>query len=182
MGSIKRWDEILKSVKNIKVPMVAEIGVDNGKTSKQLLAQHQGLILYMVDWWQKPPADNTYAHSGASIAIQDNNYFSRTEQNCRAIANQYKKRAFILKGDSVKQAELIDAGKLDLVFIDADHSYEGCKRDILAWKSKVKKGGYVSGHDYAHPDQGEVKKAVDEIFGSDKIILGENRTWFYKVV
>ena len=38
----------------------------------------------------------------------------------------------------------------DFIFIDADHTYEGCKGDILDWYPKVKKGGVLCGHDYVH--------------------------------
>lgn len=36
----------------------------------------------------------------------------------------------------------------DLVYIDADHSYEGCLRDINDWYPKVKKGRFLLGDDY----------------------------------
>ncbi len=36
----------------------------------------------------------------------------------------------------------------DLIYIDADHSYEGCLRDIEDWYPKVKKGGFLLGDDY----------------------------------
>lgn len=36
---------------------------------------------------------------------------------------------------------------VDMVFIDADHSYEGVKRDYEAWFDKIKKGGYFAFHD-----------------------------------
>jgi predicted O-methyltransferase YrrM len=35
----------------------------------------------------------------------------------------------------------------DLVFIDADHTYEGVAQDIKDWMPKLKKGGYLFGHD-----------------------------------
>jgi murein L,D-transpeptidase YafK len=181
MSGLKRWDEIYKRIKGIKIPMVAEVGVDNAKLSKQLLLKHSGLVLYMIDWWQQPPNGSSYAKSDASIVKKDKNYFIKTYENCKSIANQFKKRCKILRGESAAMAANIDDNSLDLVFIDADHSYEGCKHDIKAWLPKVKKGGYISGHDYNHPDQGEVKKAVDEMFGKD-IVLGENRCWFHKVV
>jgi hypothetical protein len=51
----------------------------------------------------------------------------------------------------------------DIVFIDADHSYEGVMSDVFAWKNKCK---ILCGHDYyedinIHPG---VKKAIDELF------------------
>jgi predicted O-methyltransferase YrrM len=37
---------------------------------------------------------------------------------------------------------------VDLLFIDADHSYKGVKRDFDAWFPKVKNGGVICFHDY----------------------------------
>ena len=50
-----------------------------------------------------------------------------------------------------------------------NHSYEGVKKDIKLWKNKVKKGGVLAGHDYdpAGKTWAQVKKAVDESFGSE---------------
>ena len=48
---------------------------------------------------------------------------------------------------SVDAAATFADGSLDFVFIDADHSYEAAKADIAAWRSKVKPGGILCGHD-----------------------------------
>lgn len=37
---------------------------------------------------------------------------------------------------------------LDAVYIDADHSYEGCYNDLQLAFKKVRSGGYIAGHDY----------------------------------
>jgi hypothetical protein len=56
----------------------------------------------------------------------------------------------------------------DLIYVDADHSYEGCKKDMEAWWPKVKPGKFFTGDDYSHshaPVTGmkfEVIRAVDE--------------------
>lgn len=62
---------------------------------------------------------------------------------------------------SLESAKLYPDRSLDFVFIDASHEYEDVKQDILSWYPKVKKGGYIAGHDYTTFDG--VQKAVDEI-------------------
>jgi len=43
--------------------------------------------------------------------------------------------------------------KLDFIFIDGDHSYEGAKRDHNLWGGRVKKGGLIVHHDMASSRQ-----------------------------
>ena len=57
--------------------------------------------------------------------------------------------------------------KIDFLWIDGDHSYEGVKKDIYHWTPLVKKGGFICFHDYR--DAPRVKKAVDELTTSGKI-------------
>lgn len=38
--------------------------------------------------------------------------------------------------------------EIDLLLIDADHTYEAVKKDILQWWPKIKAGGLVLFHDY----------------------------------
>ena len=52
---------------------------------------------------------------------------------------------------------------LDFVFLDGDHSYDGLKKDIIAWLPKVKKGGIICGHDFCLADSGVIQ-AVTELF------------------
>lgn len=83
-------------------------------------------------------------------------------QNDPAVVNNVLYELFLSNIESVKQVitpirmASVDAAKtysdesLDVVFIDAGHSYEAVKADILAWYPKVKRGGYIAGHDYPH--------------------------------
>lgn len=52
----------------------------------------------------------------------------------------------IIKGDTSTSIDKVSE-PVDFLFIDADHSYEGCKKDWEAWSPKVKIGGIVAFHD-----------------------------------
>jgi hypothetical protein len=54
----------------------------------------------------------------------------------------------ILKGDTVSVLEKYPDEYFDCIYIDADHSYEGSKRDIICSYKKLKKNGFLMGHDY----------------------------------
>ena len=64
--------------------------------------------------------------------------------------------------------------KMDLVFVDADHSYESCKKDIEFALSIIKPGGVIAGHDFDLDHPG-VLKAVHEAFGNK--VFPHNRVW-----
>jgi predicted O-methyltransferase YrrM len=49
---------------------------------------------------------------------------------------------------------------IDLLWIDGDHSYEGVKYDLSAWKDLVRVGGVLSAHDYSHEEA--IRRAWDE--------------------
>lgn len=36
---------------------------------------------------------------------------------------------------------------LDLLFVDGDHSYQGCSADLATWHGNVRKGGHIVFHD-----------------------------------
>jgi glycosyltransferase involved in cell wall biosynthesis len=67
---------------------------------------------------------------------------------------------------SSKEASNIINNAIDFVYIDADHSYEGVKKDLNIWFPRVRGGGVIGGHDYGHGNFPGVKKAVDEFFHS----------------
>jgi predicted O-methyltransferase YrrM len=64
----------------------------------------------------------------------------------------------LLRGDSHSQEtvsklqEALKGDKIDFLFIDGDHTYEGVKRDFEIYSPLVKKGGLVVFHDVAHHD------------------------------
>ena len=60
---------------------------------------------------------------------------------------------------------------VDMVFVDASHSYEACKGDALAWLPRIKDGGVIAFHDYWDRWNYGVIKAVDEVMTDYKRIM-----------
>lgn len=67
-------------------------------------------------------------------------------------------------GDSSAKGREWDTqdGKIDLLFIDGDHSYAGCKADIDAWLPHMAVGSIVSFHDSGAPQCEGVNRAISE--------------------
>lgn len=81
-------------------------------------------------------------------------------ENMKPLEGHYR---LLAGGDSFDRANDFEDESIDFCFIDANHTYEFVKKDILAYLPKMKKGGIISGHDYnmSHPG---VIQAVNEIF------------------
>lgn len=71
-----------------------------------------------------------------------------------------------LQGDSSKIADVWNPNKkIDVLFIDGDHSYEGCMVDINSWYPHMAKNGVMLFHDCDASSPGvvqAVKQFVDE--------------------
>ncbi len=79
--------------------------------------------------------------------------------------DQYPGRLRVWKSNTNEVSRYIEDGSLDFVFIDADHSYEAVRDDIRNWRPKVRRGGWLGGHDYRSDKWPGVVRAVDEAFG-----------------
>ena len=67
---------------------------------------------------------------------------------------------------------------LDFVFIDGDHSYQGVLSDIQDYLPKIKKGGYISGHDTQSED---VLRAIYDSFPKEDVKLILQNCWNIKI-
>lgn len=175
----QRANEILKRVEDIHAPVVLEVGVNRGALSRLLLEGRKDLTLYLVDSWLG--AGN---HREEYKATNDRNAFrpqsdaDSAYQMVMNLQSKYSSRCFIIRQDSVQAAKQFKDKSVDLIFIDADHSYEGVKGDIEAYTRVTRK--WIGGHDYRSMqpqfDFTGVDRAVEEAFGD--VEVGQNLTWF----
>jgi hypothetical protein len=144
---IKSREQIVDLMKHFKLPLIAaEVGVAEGRLSKELLAW--GIErLYLIDIWEKVP----FIKGCGSFEQKwhDDNYASVLE---KIKGNEDK--VIILKGFSYKMAEKIPNESLGMAYIDGDHTYEGARADIDSFWPKLVKGGIMVFHDAANPDYG----------------------------
>ena len=91
-----------------------------------------------------------------------------TEEDFKEIANCYDENikeynnVNKIKADSRKVVENYADNSLDFVYIDANHTYEDIKIDINLWLPKIKKGGWLCGHDFSFEG---IAVAIFELFG-----------------
>ena len=146
----------------------AELGVKWGRTTQALLSASPTLHLIGVDAMTPQPN-----HSTETYETWDFNEYQRCIDS---LVKEFQPRFRFICDYTHNAVKNVEDNSLDFIFIDADHSYEGVKRDIEDWSPKVKKGGLIIGHDYRtnypnHRFMG-VNRAVEEAFDSFKTAPG----------
>ena len=156
-----------------------EVGTRAGLFAEALLQAEPRLQLMVVDPFEH--VSETYKSQDGEE--QENDFFSNAtaEAAWRRLA-ALRPRVHFFTTDSVTASQWIQDGSLDLVFIDADHSYDAVKADLAAWVPKLRKGGVLSGHDYNSAFPGVVD-AVQDFFATShsrasKLWLGPDSLWF----
>jgi hypothetical protein len=180
----RRAFEILRRIDGRSSPLVAELGVYRGRLSAILLRSARDLRLVMIDSWEGEGAG--YADRAVDpMAAIDQPGMDALYEEARRRTNFAGARRSLLRLRTDAAAARIEDASLDLCFIDADHSYEGCGGDIARYAAKVKAGAFLGGHDYARPDapQFGVTAAVDEFVAARRasLELGLDYTWFVRM-
>lgn len=149
-GSKSRRPFLLDLIRKNNVKIMIEVGVDIGKVTYYLLDNQPDLTLYAID-----------------IDIKKF-YTSQAKE-------KYGNRLIPIQGISYNVASQILDNSVDMVFIDADHSYEAVKKDIIAYTPKLKLKGLLTGHDIDYPG---VNRAVKELIKDYDV--GPNFVWIKK--
>ena len=83
----------------------------------------------------------------------------------------------VIRKKSVEASLGFKDGSVDLVFLDGDHSFDGCSADIVAWWPKLRKGGVMLGHDYCARLQGVIDAVNHTLGAPDELSPGAYPIW-----
>lgn len=156
----------------IDIQKIVEIGVFRGKNAEVLRKLFPQAHLYLVDPWDPSEA---YLSSGSAVS-KDLKMYQQAEERVKCLF-EHDPHATLMKQCSESSAPLLPS-HLDLVFIDANHSYESVKQDILTYQPKMRTGGMLSGHNYGREYFPGVQQAVHECF-KDNFLLGQDEVWIH---
>lgn len=111
---------------------------------------------------------NIGVEHGASMAAlrQGNRTANLTGVDLDNTKWQQPFKANLVTSDSAEAGRAYAGPKLDMIFIDGDHTYAGCKADIDAWMPRMAAGGIVAFHDSGAPQCEGVNRAIGEWFAS----------------
>lgn len=150
---MKEITNLYELIKKENPKTVLEIGTDKGGT------------LYL--WCQAAAEDATIV----SIDLSSRRRYSpkRRELYAKFIKSAKQKLHFLPfsshEQSTVEKASAIFGGKkIDYLFIDGDHTYEGVKSDYIMFSPLVKEGGLIAFHDIktVRPDCG-VREVWEEV-------------------
>jgi len=155
LKQVTNRDHLDKYVEVLDTPTICEIGVRVADNFRVMLTDNVEKAV-AVDIWRD--TGNSGQNDWLSPQWElDNQY--------RHVFRMYldNPKVKIIREFGFRAAEFFDNETFDFVYIDADHTYEGCLEDIKAWYPKVKLGGVIGGHDYVeHVNGFDVKFGVLE--------------------
>ena len=149
-----------------------ELGCYKGKSTSfigvEIHKQKRDIEFIAVDSFQ-----------GATNSTDENEFkayqgISEFEETYRYNVYPLGNKITTIKALSHDAADMFDDESVDIIFIDAGHSYEAVMNDIEAWLPKMKPNGIMAGHDYTAWEG--VNQAVTEVFGTPHKV--ENDCWF----
>lgn len=128
---------LLGKVSDIQPKVIVEIGVHLGHSLKVWQDAFMPEILIGIDNESNPTLEE-YLNTGVLQASMAR--FDSHDPGC------------------VRMIEFLLGGrKIDFLFIDGDHTYEGVKQDFETFKPLVAKGGIIALHDAAETDNSSVE-------------------------
>lgn len=165
---MKIYDTRIDMIRELLKPgqTLCEIGVYRCEFANELLKTLPSKLV-LIDPWE------------GDVSSGDVNGNNVVYSNLNQIYEQVEKAVQnipvidLRRGYSISQLSQYPDKFFDFVYIDGDHSYSGCKIDLMLALQKLKSGGIIAGHDYEmnfakaknNYDFG-VKRAVDEFCSS----------------
>jgi len=126
----------------------AELGTCKGLNAINLFFITKPSTMFLVDLWSEETPDGILwpRVEDPSLWYDDHtalitNIFEEEINNERVV---------LIKDFSYKFFNDLPDDSLDWVYLDSDHQYKVISRELSLSIKKVKKGGYIMGHDYAN--------------------------------
>lgn len=164
------YQELLWLASNVKDRhVIVELGSYQGRSTRALADNMVGRVI-AVDSFTGIPTQPTELRGDAIRACFERNH-----------ADYLKTGHVVLvdtdHADPTRAIEALNGEKADMVFIDGDHTYEGCIRDINIWREYLAPHGLLCGHD---SDWKGVRRALEELSEDAVVEFGPGTIWFVK--
>ena len=154
---------------NIKQGIMLEIGSYLGESARIFAESKSFFKIHCLDLWAGGYDKSDYASQNMS-GVED--VFMKFKLEFPELIVSHK-------NNSSEVESLFKDNYFDFIYIDGNHTYESVESDIKACIPKIKKGGYIAGHDYGYPLY-SVKEVVDKIFLSPDAVFCDT-SWVKKI-
>lgn len=170
------YDEWIKTAPTNAIAV--EVGVALGRSVAHLArlaidAGRDDIRIYAVDAWAHVARNGEQQEMG-DAAGGDFCLFAR-EMLQHAPAEL--QRIQVVRTWSTDAARLFGDGTVDLVTLDADHTYEWVSAEIRCWRPKLTANGVLGGDDYHPTEFPGVIRAVREVYTDDRIEVRHDQSW-----
>ncbi len=149
--------ELLELLERHEVKRLLEIGTDRGGTLflfSRVASEDAKIVSMNMPW----STLNAYCMKYRNQVYEK---FAHDRQTIDLLVlNSHEK-------ESVAKVKELVGGRLDFLFIDGDHSYNGVKMDFEMYSPLVKKGGIIAFHDIAE-NRGQKSASVKEYWNEIK--------------
>lgn len=140
-----------------KPSTIVEVGVYLGDFAGELLQHHKGW-LYLVDPWNSPNCEGQL--------VGDETHYESVKERFEG-----NEQIHLIRKFSQEAVRDFETCSLDMVYLDAEHTYDGVLGDIHLWWPKIKPGGILAGHDILFYDHIGVTQAVIDSNISDVVFV-----------
>lgn len=116
-----------------------EVGVQRASFLRRLAKEN--FEVYGVDPWESYPdyfVDDDFKNRQSDIYKTAKEH-TQEYPNCK-----------LIKKTSMDAVQDFEEESLDFVYIDGHHGFKYVTEDIFEWSKRIRKGGVISGHDYAY--------------------------------
>jgi hypothetical protein len=147
-GQINDLIELIENINGTDLVLV-EVGSFMGESMEIFAKSGKFKKIYCVDPWLN--TDTT-----TDNVVESEKHFDQKKLNYDIVEK--------IKSTSLDASKIFEDETIDVVYIDAEHTPEAVKKDILTWLPKLKEDGYMSGHDWEFRG-GILQKSILETIG-----------------
>jgi len=157
-GQINDIKELVSQVQGDDLILV-EIGSYRGESMEIFAESNKFKTIYCIDPWESGFDEKDMCDIAG---------FAEIEKTFDEKANKFN---FIkkIKNKSFDASKHFEDESIDIVYIDGMHTPEALELDIKTWLPKLKKTGYITGHDW-HLKDGFLQNTIKKMIGQPDYI------------